>query len=84
MGNVHSKSLVPDREISITDSNEEVEEQCYNVMAVIEEPNRALINYCAMTFRRNHLLQQCAANKVNILSLKRTMPLARSFKLSMI
>ena len=49
MGNVHSKSLVPDREISITDSDQEVEEQCYNVMAVIDEPKRAPINYRAMT-----------------------------------
>ena len=37
MDNVHSKSLVPDREI--TDSDEEVKEQCYHVMAMIEEPS---------------------------------------------
>ena len=53
MGNVHSKSLVPDREVSITDSDEEVEEQCYNkmglLMAVIEEPKHAQINYRAMS-----------------------------------
>ena len=49
MGKAQSKSLVPDREISITDSDEEVEEQCYNVMAVVDEPKRASINYRAMS-----------------------------------
>ena len=35
--------------LSITDSNEEWEEQCYNVIAVIDEPKRAQVNYRAMS-----------------------------------
>ena len=71
MGNVHSKSLVPDREILITDSEEEVEQQCYNVMAVIAEPKRALIIYSAMSAkfasmtRLDHADLKEAAYKMN-------------------
>jgi hypothetical protein len=42
--NLQSKSLVPNREISMTDSDEEEqEEQCNNVMVI--EPKCALVNY---------------------------------------
>jgi hypothetical protein len=49
LGNLQAKSLVQHREISMTDSDEEEqEEQCNNVMVFVE-PKRAPVNYLTMS-----------------------------------
>jgi hypothetical protein len=49
MGKARADSLIQGGEVSTTDSYEEVEEQCHNVMVMVEEPKRAPINYRAST-----------------------------------